>query len=113
MTLVATDVPVGHALRQAGVPREHITAAAGVLAERLIDAAARLQITEDQRESARRWAVHYEQGYTEYLRRVNIALAVVGEWWCECTTVPSICGDPDFTVPCKKCLVLPFLLGDK
>jgi hypothetical protein len=37
-----------------------------------------------QRESARRWAVHYEQAAAEYGRRVQIALAFVAEMRCVC-----------------------------
>lgn len=48
-----------------------------------------------ERDSARRWAVKFEQDAEEYLRRVNVALGLLDDALCECSrsrdTSPLVC----------------------
>lgn len=61
-----------------------------------------------QRDSARRWAVDYEQTAAEYMRRVNIAAAFVADMECDTERhAAPIRGE------CERCYLERVLAGDE
>ena len=87
---VGRSTPVAAALLNAGLPREHVTAATAVLAAVLADAVG-------QRDTARRWAVALEQENAELIRRHTVALALLDEAGCGCS-------DPDPSAAVLACI---------
>ncbi len=61
----------------------------------------------EQRDSARRWAVDYEQTAAEMSRRVYIALAYAGEWDCDRQAHADGLSD------CRRCTLESILAGDE
>jgi len=93
-------LPLSVMLTESGVPREHVSAACEGFSAwlhqhtgdgrehiaRLRDQAYPFNAgtVDAQTESARRWAVHYEQVAAEMTRRVQLALTYLDEMHCDC-----------------------------
>ena len=125
----AAALPLSVMLTENGVPREHVSAACEGFSAwlhqhtgegrehiaRLRDQAYPFNAgtVDAQTESARRWAVHYEQVAAEMTRRVQLAAAYLDEMPCLCEEASTVHGLPPFLLKCDRHHLETILSGDE